>query len=153
MNKLYLTTTNTPYKFPSIFSDRWLEKVVNETFFDNVFEQKSQKAYPYNVSTNKDETGNILEYEISVALAGVGKNNIRVYVENNHLYIDVNKKTEEENKQIERRGISTRKENFSFSLSDSIDIKNIKSKYEDGLLLVKIPVKKPEITDIEISVD
>jgi HSP20 family protein len=137
--------------FPSLFSDKWLDSLVSDKL--DKFWDIPNSHYPYDVKAFKDKDGNILDYVISVALAGIGKDNIKVKVKDNHLMIDVHKKDESANNSVSyRKGISQRKSELNFYLSDKIDKKKISSKYEDGLLTVNIPIKKSELIDIDIKV-
>ena len=73
----------------------------------------------------------------------------------NKLVINVSKEEEEfdETVQFLRKGISKRKGQLSFTLSEHSDIKKISSTYTDGLLRVKVPVKQPEVLNIDVKVD
>jgi HSP20 family molecular chaperone IbpA len=42
---------------------------------------------------------------------------------------------------------------MSFHLAENVDVKNISSEYKDGLLRVSVPVKQPEVHNIDIKVD
>jgi HSP20 family protein len=141
-------------RLPALFHDRW---------FDSVFEGLDgwtkafdipNASYPYNVKTTKDKDGNIAEYSIEVALAGVGKNNIDVKVRDGHLHINVLKEDEltEDVASYIKRGISKRKGQLSFVLGDHVNIKKIESTYIDGLLKVVVPVIQPETVNVDIKV-
>jgi HSP20 family molecular chaperone IbpA len=142
---------------PSIFGDRWINSYITNFLdtADYVFEQSSPKAYPYDVISTKNENGDVSGYIITVALAGVGKENINIYTEKQCLTIDVLKhqKGEDEKQKVERNGISKRSETFSFAMSDSVDVKNITSKYNDGLLEVFVPLKSHEDNRITFKID
>lgn len=160
-----LTTYNTPMptytvghfssnnRLPALFHDRWFDSVLEGLDGWTKAFDIPNASYPYNVITTKDKDGNITEYAIEVALAGVGKNNIDVKVRDGQLTIDVKK--EEEVADVTsyiKRGISKRKGQLSFVLGDHVDVKKIESTYIDGLLKVVVPVIQPETVDIDIKV-
>ena len=76
-------------------------------------------------------------------------------VRDSHLYIDVKKEEETTDEIISyvKKGISKRKGQLSFALSDKTDVKNITSTYTDGLLRVTVPVVQPEVINIDVKVD
>lgn len=139
-------------QLPALFNDNWLTDVLKD--WDKAFEIPNA-TYPYNIKSITDKDGNPTRYEIEVALAGVGKDNISVNVKESHLFINVEKEEEAEDKTASyvRKGISRRKGQLSFVLKDTADIKNIMSNYTDGLLRVTVPVKQPEVYNIDIKVD
>lgn len=138
-------------ELPALFNDSWLESIfgsVNQAF------DLPNAVYPYNVMQVRDSNNEIKQYEIEVALAGVGKENIDVKVRDSRLHIDVVKPLEDTPKEVEylRKGISQRKGGISFHLNDKVNTKKISSTYKDGLLRVVIPVIQPETIDINIKV-
>jgi HSP20 family protein len=161
-----MTTTIKPYEptytvghygssglqLPAIFNDSWFKNVFGD--FENAFEIPNA-VYPYNVRATTTDEGEVTSYTVEVALAGVSKNNIDIKVKDGHLKININKEEGEEDKTSNyvRRGISKRKGSLSFALSEKTDAKNITSSYTDGLLRVVVPVKQPEVYNIDIKVD
>lgn len=161
-----MTTTIQPYtvgrliptqgsgysQIPALFNDSWLNDVFKD--FERAFDIPNA-TYPYNIKTTKDKDGYPLQYVIEVALAGIGKDNINVNVKEGHLYINVEKEEESDGdtETYVRKGISRRKGQLSFVLKDTADFKNISSNYTDGLLRVTVPVKQPEVYNIDIKVD
>jgi HSP20 family protein len=139
-------------QLPALFNDSWLTDVLKD--FDKAFDIPNA-TYPYNIKAKTDKSGNPLEYIIEVALAGVGKDNINVNVKEGHLFINVEKEEDADGESVSyvRKGISRRKGQISFVLKDTADIKNISSNYTDGLLRVTVPVKQPEVYNIDIKVD
>jgi len=161
-----MTTTITPYtigrvipaagtgysQLPALFNESWLTDVLKD--FDKAFDIPNA-TYPYNVKSKTDKDGNPVCYTIEVALAGVGKDNINVKVQDRHLNIDIRKEEEvdDEATSYVKKGISRRKGQLSFALSDKTDAKNISSTYTDGLLRVVVPVIQPEVYNIDVKVD
>jgi len=139
-------------QLPSLFNDNWLTSVVKD--LDKAFDIPNA-VYPYNIVAETDPDGTPTTYFIEVALAGVGKDHISVSVKENKLLIDVSKEDGEyaETVIFHRKGISRRKGQLSFSIKDNTDVKNITSTYTDGLLRVRVPVKKPEVLNIDVTVN
>ncbi|NDB82885.1 MAG: Hsp20/alpha crystallin family protein [Alphaproteobacteria bacterium] len=141
-------------QLPALFNDSWFTDVLKD--FDKAFDVPNA-VYPYNikVTTRKTNSDEPLNYIIEVALAGVGKDHIRINVKEGHLNIIVDKEEEIEESEVSyvRKGISRRKGNLSFTLKDNADIKKISSNYSDGLLRVFVPVKQPEVYNIDVKVN
>ena len=149
----YSSTERVLRQLPALFNDSWLEGAFDK--IDRAFDVPGA-VYPYNVKTVKDTTGELAEYVIEVALAGVGKDNIDIKVSQGHLYIDILSEQqieEEENISFVKRGISKRKGQLSFLLNQNANKKKITSSYIDGLLRVVVPVTKPEVINITVKVD
>jgi HSP20 family protein len=140
------------YQLPAIFNDSWFNSLFGD--LEKAFEIPNA-VYPYNVRATINTEGEPTAYIVEVALAGVGKNNIDIKVKDGHLKINVNKEEDEEEKVTSyvRKGISKRKGCLSFALSEKTDAKNITSSYTDGLLRVTVPVRQPEVYNIDIKVD
>lgn len=138
-------------QLPALFNESWFDKVFGD--IDHAFDIPNA-VYPYNVVALKDKNGELTEYLIEVALAGVGKENIEVKVRDQKLLIDVSTSpTESDKKQtVLRKGISKRKGNLTFRLNEKVDAKKITSSYKDGLLTVTVPIVQPETIDVNIKV-
>jgi HSP20 family molecular chaperone IbpA len=140
-------------RLPALFHDRWFDSVLEGLDGWTKAFDIPNATYPYNVTTTQDEIGNIAEYAIEVALAGVGKNNIDVKVRDGHLTIDVKKEDDlAEPTSYIKRGISKRKGQLSFGIGDHVNVKKIESTYIDGLLKVVVPVIQPETVNIDVKV-
>ena len=147
-----IPATNAGYsQLPALFNDSWLTEVFKD--LDKAFDIPNA-TYPYNIVATTDPEGSPVAYYIEVALAGVGKDNIKVHVKEGHLFINVEKEDTEPDEYTvyHRKGISRRKGQLSFTLKDNTDVKSISSTYTDGLLRVKVPVVKPEVQNISIEV-
>lgn len=81
------------------------------------------------------------QYEISVAMPGISKENIDVYVENNILHI----KSEETNE------FTTSSFHKSWSLPHNVNEEDIKASYKDGILYATIPKIKSEKIQIALE--
>ena len=140
------------YQLPAIFNDNWFNSLFGD--IDKAFEIPNA-VYPYNVKATTNKEGEPTSYIVEVALAGIGRDNIDIKVKDGHLKINVTKEEGEEDTTATfvRKGISKRKGTLSFALSEKTDAKSITSVYTDGLLRVTVPVKQPEIYNIDIKVD
>ena len=120
-----------------------------ESMFDSDFRLPTVNYPPYNIvktGTNK--------YDIEVALAGFGKKDIDVSVENGVLTIEskVEEKDKDEDGDTIYKGISKRYFKRSFTIADDVEVKGAELK--DGLLKVsmeKIVPESKKLKTIEIK--
>ena len=120
-----------------------------ESMFDSDFRLPTVNYPPYNIvktGTNK--------YDIEVALAGFGKKDIDVSVENGVLTIEskVEEKDKDEDGNTIYKGISKRYFKRSFTIADDVEINGAELK--DGLLKVsmeKIVPESKKLKTIEIN--
>lgn len=147
----FASTERVYRQLPALFNDNWLDNIFGEV--DKAFDVPNA-VYPYNVLQVRNDKQEIIQYEVEVALAGVGKEHIDVKVRDGKLHIDVVKEKEEPGNTLTylKRGISQRRGNLTFNLDEKVNSKKITSSYKDGLLKVIIPVVKPETIDIDIKV-
>jgi len=138
-------------RLPDLFNDNWLSSAVDN--WEKALDVPNA-VYPYNIKLVKNDKGEDKQYEIEVALAGVGKNNIDIKVKDSLLNIEIKHNEPEENSKNSflRKGISQRKGKLSFSLGEKVQKKKISSSYIDGLLKVMVPVTQPETLDIDVKV-
>ena len=120
-----------------------------ESMFDSDFRLPTVNYPPYNIvktGTNK--------YDIEVALAGFGKKDIDVSVENGVLTIEskVEEKDKDEDGNTIYKGISKRYFKRSFTIADDVEVKGAELK--DGLLkvsMMKIVPESKKLKQIEIK--
>ena len=112
-----------------------------ESMFDSDFRLPTVNYPPYNIvktGTNK--------YDIEVALAGFGKKDIDVSVENGVLTIESKTSDKDESKDEDGntiyKGISKRYFKRSFTIADDVEVKGAELK--DGLLKVSMEKIVPE---------
>jgi len=149
----YSSTERNYRQLPALFNDNWFNNIFGEV--DKAFDVPNA-VYPYNVLQVRNAKDEITQYEVEVALAGVGKDNIDVKVRDGKLHIDINKDTKEEFSETVtylKKGISQRKGSMTFNLDEKVNSKKISSSYKDGLLKIVIPAVKPETIDIDIKVE
>jgi HSP20 family molecular chaperone IbpA len=142
-------------QLPALFSDHWLADLFDGIDIPAKAFDVPGTHYPYDVKVLTNNEGEVYRYEIDVALAGIGKEGIKVKVKDGYLTIDISKEEVEEKSHIKyaRKGISKRKATMSFHLAENVDVKSISSDYKDGLLKVTVPVKQPEVYNVDIKVD
>jgi HSP20 family molecular chaperone IbpA len=149
----HFSSTERVYRqLPALFNDNWLNNIFGEV--DKAFDVPNA-VYPYNVLQVRNTKDEILQYEVEVALAGVGKDSIDVKVRDGKLHIDINKDKEEVSETVTylKKGISQRKGSMTFNLDEKVNSKKISSSYKDGLLKIIIPAVKPETIDIDVKVE
>ena len=95
-----------------------------------------QNFPPYNVIRDGEKT------LVEVALAGYGKDDIKVVVEDATLSIEGSGEPDNEDRQHLHRGIAKRKFKTSFSLAEHVEV--ISADFKDGLLTVVLEQVVPE---------
>lgn len=148
----YSSTERNYRQLPALFNDNWFNNIFGEV--DKAFDVPNA-VYPYNVLQIRNAKDEVTQYEVEVALAGVGKDNIDVKVRDGKLHIDINKDKDESSETVTylKKGISQRKGSMTFNLDEKVNSKKISSSYKDGLLKIVIPAVKPETIDIDIKVE
>lgn len=142
-------------QLPALFNENWLKDVFyGLDKWEKAFDLQNVH-YPYDISYIKDELNKPTEYRLDIALAGVGKDNIKLSVADDHLLIDVERPpfSKGDNSIPLRNGISYRQAKLKFQLGKNVDVDKIKSSYKDGLLSVTLPIFKSETKNISIRVD
>ena len=109
--------------------------------FDNIFDHfsntlefthsQNQSYPPYNI--NKIDN---LNWQIEMALAGFGKDDIEIKYADNQLTIKSVDSDDKDEKDVIHRGISKRKFSRSFTLAEDIKVNGAELK--DGMLLVEL---------------
>jgi HSP20 family protein len=147
----YGSTERVFSRLPDLFNDNWLTTSIGS--WEKALDVPNA-VYPYNIRLIKDKNGEDQQYEIEVALAGVGKNNIDIRVRDTLLNIEVKHSESKaaEGEACLRKGISNRNGKLTFSLSEKVQKKKISSTYTDGLLKVTVPLTQPETLDIDVKV-
>jgi len=91
-----------------------------------------------NITENKDQ------YNVSLAVPGMKKDDFKIDVEGNILTISCEKdETKEENeKRYTRKEYSYSSFSRSFTLPDEVNREKIDARYEEGLLKISLPRKE-----------
>ena len=128
---------------PSIFGENLFDD-----FFDFPFESRALSRSPLYgkheknlMKTDVRETKNT--YELDIDLPGFRKEDIRAQVSNGYLTVTASKDLDKEEKNKEGRYI--RRERYcgqcsrSFYIGENVQEKDVKAKFEDGILRISIP--------------
>jgi molecular chaperone IbpA len=91
---------------------------------------------PYNVIKESN-----VEFRLEVALSGFKKKEITVYTENNKLFVEGIKETNNDKEYI-HQGLAQRAFTRSWTISDDVEVTEVD--FEDGLLNVKLIKIVPE---------
>jgi HSP20 family protein len=140
--------------FDKSFSEipRYLDDVKN--FVNSAVSGIANGIDNLSIRSDINETKNSVE--ISVELAGVKKEDLHLYVDDERrLIIEGEKKRPHtiENNSMLRVESKTGKFRRMFPLSDKLDETKINAKYEDGLLTISIPKKEQEKKTIDIVIN
>lgn len=94
-------------------------------------------------------------FELSVQLPGVNKEDIKIELEGNLLSISGERKFNKEESDKSWRKVESYYGAFSrsFTLPDNVDKENIKAQSKDGILLITIPKKQPEVKTNRINIE
>lgn len=113
-----------------------------DEFFNESLNYRKDSFMP-SVDISETET----EFEVSVALPGMSKDDINVDLDNGRLSISGERKfeQEEEGKDFHRVESKFGSFNSSFQLPDSIDEESIEAKYENGVLNITIAKREEKV--------
>jgi len=112
--------------------------------FDSIFNEMVNGIHsnagsypPYNIVKESDSS-----YTISLAVAGFGKNEIKVQQDGNALSISAEKEDSQEEIEYLYKGIGTRSFKREFSLADYVEVTS--SKLDNGILVVTLEQNIPD---------
>ena len=122
-------------------TQNWLPSIFND-FFDNDWMIKANATAP---AINVFETEN--EYKVELAAPGMTKEDFNVDIdEDNNLVISMEKKSESENKDENKKEGRYLRREFSYSkfqqtmiLPDDVDKEKISAHVENGVLNIELP--------------
>jgi HSP20 family protein len=136
-------------KIPSVFNDFF--KPWNQWFDnDNLF-GGTMNIPAVNITEEKNQ------YELSIAVPGMKKDDFKIDVDGNMLIISSEK---EENKEEKEKRYTRKEYNYSsfsrtFTLPDEVNKEKIEAKYQDGVLKIELPfsekAKKPLVKNIAVK--
>lgn len=136
---------------PTIFAPTLIDRFFNE-FNDDWYTVKD--TYPYNITQRVTKNGDVASTDITFALAGVGRGQVNVQVEDGGLVVSVDKPEKPATDDVEvkylHRGISARSMKVKFTLYN-VDTDKITSVFKDGLLEISLPTKTKTVKTINID--
>lgn len=100
---------------------------------------------PHNLYSIKDENGEIVEWQIDTVYTPFTKDDISATVSDGVLSVEIGGKNKEADPNLVYGGISNQYSKFAIRLADSIDFDNITTSAVDGILKIKLPVKKQPV--------
>ena len=123
-------------RLPSVFDDFF--KPWNAWFDNSGFMGHTTNIPAVNITEQKDE------YQVSLAVPGMKKDDFKIDVDGNMLTISSEKEEnkEEKEKKFTRREYSYSSFSRSFTLPEGINKEKIEAKYEDGVLKIVLPRKE-----------
>jgi HSP20 family protein len=120
-------------RMPSVFDDFF--KPWNEWFDNGGIWGRTMNVPAVNIVEHKDE------YQVSLAVPGMKKDDFKIDVEGNMLTISSEK---EENKEEKEKKFTRKEYNYSsfsrtFTLPEEINKEKIEAKYDEGVLKITLP--------------
>lgn len=119
--------------------------IFGRTFFDD-FMEDSFGGYGVNSLMNTDIKEREKEYEITMDIPGVKKEDVKAELKNGYLTVHASSGSEKDEKDTD--GTFIRKERYygscsrSFYVGSEVTQEDIKAKFEDGTLKLLIPKKE-----------
>ena len=123
--------------------------------FDFNKESRGLKRYihrPHNLITKRDSDGKIKNYQLELVYTPFKKDECKVQIFDNVLTVKCGSENKVKDEDMDYCGISHQSYEFSLPLSDSIDVKAVEAKAEDGMLYITLPVKNEEVKEKEAQV-
>jgi HSP20 family protein len=123
-------------RMPSVFDDFF--KPWNEWFDNGNFLGRSMNIPAVNITEHTNE------YQVSLAVPGMKKDDFKIDVDGNMLTISSEKEEtkEEKEKKFTRKEYNYSSFSRSFTLPEEINKEKIEAKYEDGVLKLLLPRKE-----------
>lgn len=126
---------------------------------ESKFENRGLKTIikrPHNLITKKDTNGVVTGYALELPYTPFKKDEVNVEVKDNVLVVTCGTENKVKDEEMDFSNISYQSFSFSIPLSDSVDIKNISAKADDGMLRIELPAKtieekKDDVLKIEVK--
>lgn len=112
---------------------------------------QNQACMNRHIATNilKGENG----YEIQLAVPGINKKDLNIYVKNEVLHIESKSEITENTDNFKLKQFDYSNFSKRFELSDKIDTSAIDANYEEGILRIKLALKDKSETEIVKKID
>ena len=125
---------------PSIFND----------ILDGV-DVFGKSTVPYNVEQIHDKDNELKATKIEIALAGYDKEDISIKVIGDELTVAAKAKEDNKDRDFIHKGIHQRSFTLTWTLAGPYDRKDVKGKFNNGLLTIYLNVVKEEVNTIQID--
>jgi HSP20 family protein len=141
--------TKATERMPTFFDDFF--KPWNEWFDSSGMWGRTMTVPAVNITENKNE------YQVSIAVPGMKKDDFKIDMEGNMLTISSEKEEtkEEKDKKFTRKEYNYSSFSRSFTLPDEVNKEKIEAKYEEGVLKLVLPrkeeAKKPSAKQIAVK--
>ena len=99
----------------------------------------------YTVRTNVSTTDE--EYRIDVVAPGLDKNDMKVKVENNQLYVSYDNQNTDKTERVYYRSFTR-----GWKLPSDVDPTSVRADYKQGILSVFVPRETPATNSIDIDI-
>lgn len=123
-----------------------LIKFNNQPRFTNLFDHvlfNDALANDYHANYCRKPATNIIEnennFELSLAVPGLEKDDIKIDLEDNLLTISAEKEVKTENVNFSRKEFAYHSFSRSFTLPKTVEVDKIKADYKNGILNIIIP--------------
>lgn len=128
--------TKAPENLPTLFNDFF--KPWNEWFDNGSLFGRTLSVPAVNINENNDN------YEVSLAVPGLKKDDFKIDVNGNMLTISSEKEEtkEEKDKTFTRKEYNYSSFSRSFTLPEEVNKEKIEAKYEEGVLKLTLPRKE-----------
>ncbi len=139
----FVVNSNTKRPVRKPFFQHFVDEIFNGNDLTSFLGSEVQFSRP---AANVIETDD--SYKLELAVPGMSKKDIQINVEKDVLTISAEKTDEiNEGETYKRRGFNYNKFSRSFTLSDKIDVQNIKASFKNGVLTITL-AKKDEAKEI-----
>lgn len=138
MSKLLRTNL---WTVPSVLGNNNLDRI-----FDDVWVRAQtsfgKHAIPYNV-INEKKGEEIVKTILEFAVAGYTKDHIDLKIKDDQLTVKASQPVYPEHLEFIKKGITSKEFELTLNINTSIvDVENISSKFQDGILVVNLPYVK-----------
>lgn len=132
---------------PNVFYDNLVEGMFDH-FFEDSFWRPIEKGASKSISTDVKEMED--SYQIDMELPGFSREDIKVDLEEGYLTVQANheeNKTDASDEKYIRRERYYGKYQRRFYVGDHIKEDEVKAKFRNGILVVDVPKKNPELPE------
>ncbi len=128
---------------PRRFSD------MMDEFFNESIDRRERNGFTPDVNVREDNT----HYYIEVSLPGISKEDLKINLDDNTLYISGERRRENKEENVKYHLVESSYGKFerAFTLPENVDQDTINAEFKDGILTLSIEKKQKKVSK-EISV-